>query len=160
MQTIILRSLHRVAAIGTFATLAACGGSSGDAGASGAAADTPSSASAAEAPGVATPDAGGRVIEIEMLTDVANAGANIFRPAAVEAKRGDVLRYKLVSGVHNVSFPADSNAAMGTPPAASPMLQAPGQTYDVKVTWGPGSYFFQCDPHALLGMVGRLTVIQ
>jgi plastocyanin len=34
------------------------------------------------------------------------------------------------------------------------MFQLPGQTYDVKVQSPPGRYFYQCDPHALLGMVG------
>jgi plastocyanin len=38
------------------------------------------------------------------------------------------------------------------------MLQLPGQTLDVPVTMKPGHYFFQCDPHALLGMVGHLEV--
>jgi plastocyanin len=28
----------------------------------------------------------------------------------------------------------------------------------VKVTWAPGSYYYQCDPHAALGMVGRVEV--
>ena len=40
----------------------------------------------------------------------------------------------------------------------SPYLQLPGQTVDVRVTFGPGRYYFQCDPHALLGMVGELEV--
>jgi plastocyanin len=26
------------------------------------------------------------------------------------------------------------------------------------VDWQPGTYFFQCDPHAALGMVGRVKV--
>jgi plastocyanin len=38
------------------------------------------------------------------------------------------------------------------------MLQAPGQTEDVKVIWDPGTYYFQCDPHVLLGMIGHLVV--
>jgi plastocyanin len=115
------------------------------------------SAAAAEAGGEQTPDAGGQIITVEMLTD--DQGNNVFRPAEVVAKKGDVVRYTLVSGVHNVNFPADSNAnAQGLPAAPSAMLQLPGQTYDVKVATGPGKYFFQCDPHALLGMVGYLTV--
>ena len=42
--------------------------------------------------------------------------------------------------------------------AAGDMMQLPGQTYDVKVTWAPGTYYYQCDPHALLGMKGHLKV--
>jgi plastocyanin len=34
----------------------------------------------------------------------------------------------------------------------------PGQTYDFKVLLEPGTYYFQCDPHALLGMKGHVKV--
>lgn len=135
--------------------LAACGGAK----------DSPSSAESASSPaaqaapagGPQTPDAGGKIVTVEMLTD--DQGNNVFRPAEVTASRGDVVRYTLVSGVHNVHFVADSNkAAQGLPAAPGDMLQLPGQTYDVKVASPPGRYFFQCDPHALLGMVGYLVV--
>ena len=136
--------------------LVACGGSK-DQGTTATEGTSPSaSASAPAAGGEQTPDAGGRVITVEMLTD--DQGNNVFRPADFEAKQGDVIRYTLVSGVHNVSFPADSNAGRANLPKASDMLQLNGQTHDVKVTFGPGRYFYQCDPHALLGMVGHVTV--
>jgi len=114
------------------------------------------SASPSVVGGPQTPDPGGKIITIEMLTD--EQGNNIFRPAEIEAHRGDVLRYTLVTGVHNVNFVADSNAGKPGLPAASQFLQLPGQTHDIKVTWNPGKYYFQCDPHALLGMKGWLTV--
>lgn len=98
----------------------------------------------------------GNVIEVKMLTD--DEGNNVFEPAHIEAKQGDVLRFTLVSGVHNVSFPADQNANASGLPAASPFLQAPGQTHDIPVTMAEGEYNFQCDPHAALGMVGTLKV--
>lgn len=106
--------------------------------------------------GTQTPDAGRDVIVIEMMTD--EEGNNRFRPADVEAHPGDVLRYTLVSGVHNVHFLADSNPGAQGLPAASELLQLPGQTHDIKVTWKPGRYYFQCDPHALLGMIGHVKV--
>jgi len=96
------------------------------------------------------------VIVVEALTD--EQGNNVFRPAKVEAHRGDVIRFTLKSGVHNVHFLPDSNPGKQGLPAASDLLQLPGQTYDVKVTFEPGHYYFQCDPHALLGMKGRLEV--
>jgi plastocyanin len=43
-------------------------------------------------------------------------------------------------------------------PAASPLLQVPGQTYDIAVNMAAGRYYFQCDPHALLGMIGYVKV--
>jgi len=85
-------------------------------------------------------------------------GQNKFEPAELEAHRGDVLHFVLEAGVHNVDFLPDSNPGRAGLPKASDMLQLPGQSFDVKVTWEPGKYYFQCDPHALLGMVGRVEV--
>lgn len=114
---------------------------------------TPSSATAG---GPQTPEPGGKVITVEMETDA--QGNNVFRPADFEARRGDVIRYTLVAGVHNVHFLPDSNpGATGLPPVG-PLLQLPGQTHDVKVSFAPGIYYYQCDPHALLGMIGHVTV--
>lgn len=97
----------------------------------------------------------GKIIEVKMVTD---DKGNYFEPAAIHAEAGDVLRFTLVSGVHNVNFLPDSNAAKQGLPAPSDLLQLPGQTLDVPVTFAEGSYYFQCDPHAVLGMMGRLHV--
>lgn len=103
------------------------------------------------APAAAT----GKVIEVKMITD---DKGNYFEPAAIHAETGDVLRFTMVSGVHNVNFLPDSNVAKQGLPPASELLQLPGQTLDIPVTFAEGSYYFQCDPHALLGMIGRLHV--
>ena len=120
---------------------------------------TPSAPSAptAASSGPLTPAPGGQVIVVELYSD---ANGNYFKPAEIQAKRGDVVRYTLKVGVHNVHFLPDSNAGKsGYPPAPSDMLQLPGQTYDVAVNkLAPGTYYFQCDPHAALGMKGHLTV--
>jgi len=97
----------------------------------------------------------GRVIEVKMITD---DQGNYFEPAEIDAEAGDVIRFTLTSGVHNVSFPADQNVGASGLPEASEYLQLPGQTYDLTVELAPGSYTFQCDPHAALGMVGKLNV--
>lgn len=103
-----------------------------------------------------TPDAGRQVIVVKMITD---GTSNRFEPADFEAQQGDVIRYTLESGVHNVRFVADSSSsAQGLSSTPGDYLQLPGQTWDVKVDWQPGSHFYQCDPHAALGMVGRVTV--
>lgn len=114
------------------------------------------SSSAAATGGPLTPAPGGKVIVVELYSD---ANGNYFKPAEIHAKQGDVLRYTLKVGVHNVHFLADSNAGKsGLPAAPSDMLQLPGQTYDVAVSFAPGAYYFQCDPHAALGMRGHLIV--
>jgi plastocyanin len=140
--------------LGAALALAACGG--GD---KGAATDTAATSGAA-APGAAsgaaaTPAPGGKVIEIKMITDGAG---NRFEPKEIEAKKGDVLRFTIVAGVHNVDFLPDSNPGKTGLPPKSDMLQLPGQTLDIPVTFDEGHYYFQCDPHALLGMTGRLEV--
>ena len=103
-----------------------------------------------------TPDAGGKVIEVHLMTD--EQGNNKFEPNKIEAHQGDVIRFTLKTGVHNVDFFPDSNTVKTGLPAASALLQLPGQTADLKVTLTPGKYYFQCDPHAALGMKGRLEV--
>ena len=97
----------------------------------------------------------GKTILVEAYTD---ANGNYFKPNKIEAHKGDVVHFVLKSGVHNVHFLADSNPGKTGLPPASDMLQLPDQTYDVKVTFGEGHYYFQCDPHAALGMIGHLEV--
>jgi len=53
--------------------------------------------------------------------------------------------------------PASNSIKAGLPPT-SETLQLPGKTYDLAVSLQPGKYFFQCDPHALPGMMGHLEV--
>ena len=157
--------MRRVLALATLvaaATATACKGGEQSGNAAG---DTPAaasggggaaSASGANAFGEQTPDAGGQIITVQMITD---DKGNRFEPAEISAKRGDVIRYTLQAGVHNVHFLADSNAGRsGFPTQPSDLLQLPGQTQDVKITFASGKYFFQCDPHAALGMVGYVNV--
>ncbi len=112
---------------------------------------------AGEAAPVAAPSVAptGTVVEIKAITD---DQGNRFEPNEVEVKPGDVLRVVLVSGVHNINFPAEQNSGASGLPGPSDMLQLPGQTLDVPITFAPGEYFFQCDPHAALGMTGKLEV--
>jgi plastocyanin len=138
---------RRLAFFALAITLAAC--SAGGEKADTSAAPPPSGSSAS---GV-TPT--GKVIIVEMYTDGAG---NYFKPKEIEAHRGDIVRFVLKTGVHNVTFLADSNPGKTGLPKPSDFLQLPGQEYDVLVAFAPGHYYFQCDPHALLGMVGRLEV--
>jgi plastocyanin len=135
-------------------TLAACTGG-GDSAPKSEPAATQPTASAATGTDL-TPDPGGKVITVEMSTD---EKGSYFSPAEINASKGDVIRYTLKVGVHNVHFLPDSNAGKsGYPSAPSEFLQLPGQTYDVKVQMVPGSYSYQCDPHAALGMKGHVIV--
>lgn len=97
----------------------------------------------------------GNIITVLLITD---EKGNYYSPATIEATRGDVIRFTLKTGVHNVSFPEDSNSIKDGLPKSSDFLQLPGQEYDLPVSMRPGSYYFHCDPHAALGMKGQLIV--
>lgn len=127
---------------------AACGGG-------GSADDKKSEDAKSDEPAASSTAPTGKVIEILMHTD---EKGNYFEPATFEAEEGDVLRFKLVTGVHNVHFVADSNPGVKGLPAMTAFLQLPGQTVDVPLNFGKGNFYFQCDPHAMLGMVGRVKV--
>lgn len=144
-----MRAAPRLTSLIIAVFVVACGGDSDD--------SAKESSSAQKAPPAAASAVPltGRVIEITMHTD---DKGNYFLPAKIEAAPGDLLRFKLATGVHNVNFLADSNPGRTGLPAPSAFLQLPGQTYDVPLTFGTGHFYFQCDPHALLGMVARLEV--
>ncbi|HEX2778356.1 MAG TPA: plastocyanin/azurin family copper-binding protein [Gemmatimonadaceae bacterium] len=161
--------IHRLlltAGICATAALAACAGGEkkGDddhegqeAAESGTATSTTDAAAASFSATQLTPESGRKVVTVQLETDA--QGNNKFTPNNFEVHQGDVIRYTLVSGVHNVHFLPDSNPnAKGLPASPSDMLQLPNQTIDLKVTWGPGHYYFQCDPHALLGMMAHVEV--
>ena len=119
----------------------------------------PAAAAPSAAPGAATatstPAPGRKVVVVELHTDETG---NYFKPNKLEVHRGDVIRFTLVTGVHNVHFLPDSNPGRTGLPPASDLLQLPGQTLDIPVTMPEGYYYFQCDPHAALGMRGHLEV--
>jgi len=110
-------------------------------------------ATASSAPAAATPT--GKTVTVELNSD---EKGNYFKPATFEVHRGDVVRFTLKSGVHNVHFLPDSNAGKNDLPPASDMLQLPDQTLDIPVNFAKGTYYFQCDPHAALGMMGHMKV--
>lgn len=101
------------------------------------------------------PAAGGKTIEVKLITD---DNGNRFEPNKIEAHKGDIVKFVLQVGVHNVHFLPDSNPGKTGLPPASEMLQLPGQAYELPITLAPGKYYFQCDPHAALGMTGHLEV--
>src|SRR4051812_46050562 len=95
-----------------------------------------------------------RIIDVEM------SDAHGFSPRQVTARVGDVVRFTVRTGRHNVHFLPDSNPGRTFLPPAGELLSTPGSTYEVKVgkEFRRGTYFFQCDPHARGGMNGHLIV--
>lgn len=165
-----IRDLNKLPLVALLALAAACGGGDEPAPATDAAAPvagTPTvamteaaPAPAAAAGGAVTPDAGGQVHEVRMVSTQGGA-SGVFEPATLNVKRGDVVRWVMADGVvmHNVSFTqADSNPAGFTPPADSPFLTQEGQSYELKIDFPAGTYNYVCVPHEMTGMVGSLTV--
>lgn len=143
-------SARRLWLAGACALLVACGGEKGDRNGQKEGGER-REAGATEA--TRAPD--GKTYEVEMYSD---EKGNYFKPTTITARRGDVIKFELKVGVHNVNFLADSNPGKTGLPKPSEFLQLPGQEYEFVIGLEPGTYYFQCDPHAALGMKGRLTV--
>ena len=154
--------MNKLSLLGLAALLAACGG--GDQKAASTDTDTTTAAAApaapapAVAPAAAPAAAQGNVVEVHMVTTPDGASGH-FEPANVTVKKGDTVRF-ITDGktVHNASFPPADNAGKSNLPPPGPYLTTPNQNYDLVVTMDPGTYNFQCDPHAAMGMKGVLTV--
>jgi plastocyanin len=109
-----------------------------------------------------------RTIEVQMIGD---ATGYRFSPATITIKRGDRVRWTLVSGPpHNVVFWSDSipkgaaaklTASMpqATAPLTGPFFMTPGQSYVVTFDKVPsGTYRYYCTPHLALGMAAMIKV--
>ncbi|HEU5359477.1 MAG TPA: plastocyanin/azurin family copper-binding protein [Gemmatimonadales bacterium] len=96
------------------------------------------------------------VVAVAMVRDA--TGATYFAPSNITAQPGDTLRFIVTAGMHDVDFAADSNPAGVRLPAATALIEHPGEAVNVVVALPPGTYYFQCDPHVMRGMTGHLTV--
>lgn len=141
-----LPNLIATATLGTLLFATACGG-----------ADTADARGSSGSGAAATPTV--ETTGVVHVVGMVSGRGELFEPADITVQRGDVVQFKLVSGVHNASFPADRNPRGITLPEATPYLQAPGQTYDMVIDLPPGEYYYHCDPHAALGMTGTITVV-
>jgi plastocyanin len=133
-------------------TITACGGGSSNERQSAGAQGGEGAKSVAANPSVKPT---GNKVDINMITD---SKGERYDPVDVKVDRGDSLRFLLQSGVHNVHFlPAKNPPGVKLPPM-SEYLQLPGQKISYLVDFPAGRYYFQCDIHLLLGMVGYVTV--
>lgn len=160
-------TLWKLSALGMIAFAAACGEKKAEQTTTGettaapaeSAAPTGAAAPATEAVGATvTPDPGGKVIDVHMKTTQGGA-SGVFEPADFTAKKGDVIRFINDGGAaHNVNFQIDQNAGNASLPGPSPYMTGAGQSWEMKVDMAPGTYPYHCDPHAVTGMKGVMTV--
>jgi plastocyanin len=108
----------------------------------------------------------GKVHEVKMIGD---GTTYKFDPANIEIKQGDGVKFIMVSGgPHNVAFldtPAAAQAQLSAnmptqmKELTSPMMMTPNETYTVSFANIPaGTYNFHCEPHAAMGMKGKIKV--
>ena len=109
-----------------------------------------------------------KTVDIQMIGD--GMGYR-FSPAKVTIKRGDKVRFTLVSGPpHNVVFWSDSvpkgattALAKGMPQTVDkltgPFFMKTGDAYVVSFAGAPvGTYQYYCAPHLALGMKATIEV--
>jgi plastocyanin len=109
-----------------------------------------------------------KTVDVQMIGD---ATGYRFAPAMVTIRRGDKVRFTLVSGPpHNVVFWSDSipkgaatALAKGMPQTVDkltgPFFLKTGDTYVVSFAGAPaGVYRYYCAPHLALGMKAAIEV--
>ena len=90
----------------------------------------------------------------------ANGGVLVFEPNDFSVKAGETITFKNNAGFpHNVVFDEDAvpSGVDVSKISQEEYLNAPGETFSVTLTV-PGTYGFYCEPHAGVGMVGKVTV--
>ena len=102
---------------------------------------------------------------------VGDAQGYRFEPANITIKRGDAVKWVMVSGgPHNVAFEADklpagaqaqlsANMPNQQGPLSSPMMMNPNEEYTASFAGVPaGNYPYICTPHLAMNMRGVVTV--
>ena len=108
----------------------------------------------------------GKTYEVKMIGD---GSTYKFDPAELTIKQGDGVKWIMVSGgPHNVAFldtPAAAQAQLSAnmpqqmKELTSPMMMTANETYIVSFGNVPaGTYNYHCEPHAAMGMKGKITV--
>ncbi len=167
---------YGIALLASAVILGACGGEkaatdTAAANAAATSATTPAATTPAATPAagaVAPAAATGATHEVKMTGD---ATGYKFEPANITIKKGDAIKWIMVSGgPHNVSFTGIADAAAKSQLDAnmsgakmgelmSPMLMQPNEAYTVSFANVPaGNYDYICTPHTAMNMKGMVTV--
>lgn len=88
---------------------------------------------------------------VQMLNS-GEGGNMIFEPAVIKVSKGDTIHFKAVDMSHN-SASVDALMPSGASAWAGAMNQDISVTLDVE-----GVYVYQCDPHAMMAMIGVVQV--
>jgi len=89
---------------------------------------------------------------IVKMLNAGDGGNMIFEPAVIKVSKGDTIHFKAVDLAHN-SATIEGMIPAGASSWASALSQ------DVSITLdSEGIYVYQCDPHAMMAMVGVIQV--
>jgi len=88
---------------------------------------------------------------VKMLNS-GDGGNMIFEPAVIKVSKGDTIHFKAVDMAHN-SATIEGMIPEGAASWASALSQDVSITLDAE-----GVYVYQCDPHAMMAMVGVIQV--
>jgi len=89
---------------------------------------------------------------IVKMLNMGDGGAMIFEPAVIKVSKGDTIHFKATNVSHN------SETLPGMIPAgAEGWMGALNQDISVTID-SEGVYVYQCNPHAMLAMVGVIQV--
>ena len=88
---------------------------------------------------------------VKMLNS-GDGGNMIFEPAVIKVSKGDTIHFKAVDMAHN-SATIEGMIPEGAASWASELSQDVSITLDTE-----GVYVYQCDPHAMMAMVGVIQV--
>ncbi|MDG1473504.1 MAG: pseudoazurin [Porticoccaceae bacterium] len=88
---------------------------------------------------------------VKML-NMGDGGSMIFEPAVIKVSKGDTIHFKAVDLSHN-SATIDGMIPAGAADWAGALSQDISVTLDTE-----GVYVYQCDPHAMMAMVGVIHV--
>ncbi len=89
---------------------------------------------------------------IVKMLNAGDGGNMIFEPAVIKISKGDTIHFKAVDMSHN-SAAIDALIPSGAATWAGMMSQDVSVTLDVE-----GVYVYQCDPHAMMAMIGVVQV--
>lgn len=81
---------------------------------------------------------------------------NTFNPSTITIFAGDTVQWSNLGGFHNVN--GNTGVFPGNPASFGNSTSSSAWNYSFVFT-SPGTYNYQCDPHAGLGMTGTVTVL-
>jgi pseudoazurin len=105
--------------------------------------------SASSAPKVELSEGSEHIVQ---MLNMGEGGSMVFEPAVIKVSKGDTIHFKAVDMSHN-SASLDGMI----PDGASSWTGSLSKDISVKLD-DEGVYVYQCDPHAMMAMVGVIQV--